>query len=81
MSDRGSAEASYTYSNVDVANIIDPRLAQGFTSGMSQTIEASAHIRFATHFNLDLSYHGELGKNYYNSKGLHVFSMQMKAYL
>ncbi len=78
---KGSAEVSYTYSFVGIQNIIDPRVAQGFTSGTSHTIEASAHLNFATHFSVDLTYHGEIGKNYYNSTGLHVLSMQMKVYL
>jgi len=78
---KGSIEASYAYSVVDLADIVDPRIAQGFTSGISHTIEASGHVNFASHFSLDLTYHGELGKNYYNGTGLHVLSMQMKAYL
>jgi hypothetical protein len=78
---KGSVEASYTYSFVGVRNIIDPRIAQGFTSGTTHTIEASAHVDFASHFTIDLTYHGEIGKNYYNATGLHVLSMQVKAYL
>jgi len=77
----GSAEASYTYSWVGLGNIVDPRLAQGFSPGLTHTIDVVAHVNIATHFSVDLNYHGELGRTYYNSKGLHVFSMQMKAYL
>jgi hypothetical protein len=78
---KGSAEASYTYSWVGLENIVDPRLAQGFSTGLTHTIDVSAHVNMSTHFTIDLSYHGELGKTYYNTKGLHVLSMQMKAYL
>jgi hypothetical protein len=78
---KGTVEVSYTYSFVGIQNIIDPRIAQGFTSGTTHTIEASAHVDFASHFTIDLAYHGEIGKNYYNSTGLHVLSMQVKAYL
>jgi hypothetical protein len=78
---KGTVEVSYTYSSVGINGIVDPRIAQGFTSGISHTIEATGHVDFASHFSLDLKYHGELGKNYYNSTGLHVLSMQMKAYL
>ncbi len=78
---KGTVEASYAYSFVGLNNIVDPRVAQGFTSGISHTIDASGHVNFASHFSLDLTYHGELGRNYYNGSGLHVLSMQMKAYL
>jgi hypothetical protein len=77
----GGAEASYTYSYVMLQNIVDPRLAQGFAAGLTHTIDVSAHVNIATHFSVDLSYHGELGRTYFNTKGLHVFSTQMKAYL
>jgi hypothetical protein len=77
----GGAEASYTYSYVTLQNIVDPRLAQGFAAGLTHTIDVSAHVNIATHFSVDLSYHGELGRTYFNTKGLHVFSTQMKAYL
>jgi hypothetical protein len=78
---KGTVEVSYTYSFVGIQNIIDPRIAQGFTSGTTHTIEATGHVNFASHFSIDLTYHGEIGKNYYNSTGLHVLSMQVKAYL
>jgi hypothetical protein len=78
---KGTVEASYTYSSVGIDGIVDPRIAQGFTSGISHVIEASGHVDFASHFAVDLSYHGEIGKNYYNASGLHVLSVQMKAYL
>jgi hypothetical protein len=79
--DKGSLEVSYTYSFVGLEGIVDPRIAQGFTSGNTHTIKASARADFASHFSIDLSYHGEIGKNYYNATGLHVLSMQVKAYL
>ncbi len=78
---QGSAEASYTYSWVGLENIVDPRLAQGFSPGRTQNVDVSAHITMATHFGVDCTYHGEFGRNYYNTNALHVFSMQMKAYL
>jgi hypothetical protein len=78
---KGNAEASYTYSWVGLQNIVDPRLAQGFSPGLTHTIDVAAHVNIATHFGIDCTYHGELGRTYYNTKGLHVFSMQMKAYL
>jgi hypothetical protein len=78
---KGTVEVSYTYSFVGLQNIVDPRIAQGFTSGTTHTIDATGHVDFASHFSLDLSYHGELGRNYYNGTGLHVLSMQVKAYL
>ena len=81
ISNRGSAEASYTYSYVGINNIIDPRIAQGFASGVSHCISLSGHADFSNHFAMDISYRGELGRNYFNSTGLHVFSMQVKAYL
>jgi hypothetical protein len=79
--DKGDLEVSYTYSFVGINGIQDPRIAQGFSSGVSHNIDASGHADFASHFSLDLSYHGEIGKNYYNATGLHVLSMQVKAYL
>jgi hypothetical protein len=78
---RGTAEASYTYSWVGLQNIVDPRLAQGFSPGLTHTIDVTAHVNMATHLSIDCTYHGELGRTYYNTKGLQVFSMQMKAYL
>ncbi len=81
ISNSGSAEASYTYSYVGLENIVDPRLAQGFSPGLTHSFDVSAHIGFNTHFSFDLTYHGEIGKTYFNANGLHVLSMQMKAYL
>jgi hypothetical protein len=78
---KGSAEASYTYSWVGLQNIVDPRLAQGFSPGVTNNLDVAAHVTVATHFSIDATYHGEFGRTYYNTKGLHVFSMQMKAYL
>jgi len=78
---KGQVEVSYAYSSVGLNNIMDPRIAQGFASGTTHTIEATGHVDFASHFTIDLRYHGEIGKNYYNSTGLHVLSMQVKAYL
>jgi hypothetical protein len=78
---RGTAEAFYTYSWVGLQNIVDPRLAQGFSPGLTQNLDVAAHVTVATHFSIDCTYHGEFGRTYYNTKGLHVFSMQMKAYL
>lgn len=78
---RGSADASYTYSQVDMPGIVDPRIAQGFTNGISHSVDVTAHATIASHFSLDASYHGEFGNNYYNAHALHVFSMQLKAFL
>jgi hypothetical protein len=79
---KGSAEASYTWSLVNIPGTLDYRMAQGFSQGLTHTVDVVAHINVGTHFDMDFSYRGELGGvNSYAKNGLHVASMQMKAFL
>jgi len=80
-SQKGLAELSYTYSSVNIPGTLDYRMAQGFASGISQTVELNAHINFGTHFTTDVTYKGLFGAGAASKSGLHTVSMQMKAFL
>jgi hypothetical protein len=80
-SDKGSAEASYTWSSVDIPGTLDYRMAQGFSPGVTHTIDIFAHINFGKHFTTDITYRGEFGGSAYSKNGLHIVSMNMKAFL
>jgi hypothetical protein len=79
--EKGFTELSYTYSAVDIPGTLDYRMAQGFSAGISRTIELNSHINFGTHFSADISYRGQFGAGTLSKSGLHVVSMQMKALL
>jgi hypothetical protein len=79
--DKGSAELTYTWSSVDIPGILDYRMAQGFSPGITHTIDVFCHINFGKHFTTDLTYRAEFGGSSYSKSGLHVVSMQMKALL
>ena len=78
---KGSAELSYTYSSVSIPGILDYRMAQGFSSGVTHTIDLSAHINFGAHLIADVSYRSQFGASISSRNGLHTVSMQMKALL
>ena len=78
---KGSAEASYTWSTVGIPGTLDYRMAQGFSPGVTHTIDIVAHINFGKHFTTDITYRGEFGGSADAKGGLHVVSMQMKAFL
>jgi hypothetical protein len=78
---KGSAEASYTWSSVGVPGTLDYRMAQGFSPGITHTIDVLAHINFGQHFTTDITYRAEFGGSSYAKSGLHIVSMQMKAFL
>jgi hypothetical protein len=80
-SDKGSAEASYTWSSVDIPGTLDYRMAQGFSPGVTHTIDLFAHINFGKHFTTDITYRAEFGGSAYSKSGLHIVSMNMKAFL
>jgi hypothetical protein len=75
------ADLSYTYSAVDIPGTLDYRMAQGFSAGITHTIDFSAHINFGTHFTTDISWKSQFGGAAVSKSGLHVVSMQMKAFL
>ena len=78
---KGQAELSYTYSTVSIPGTLDYRMAQGFASGTTHTLNAIMHMNFGTRFSGDILYKGEFGNKAYAKSGLHVVSMQMKAFL
>jgi hypothetical protein len=80
-SQKGLAELSYTYSSVNIPGTLDYRMAQGFSAGISHTIELNSHLNFGTHFSADITYRGLFGAGAVSKSGLHTVSMQMKAYL
>ena len=80
-SDKGSAEVSYTWSSVDIPGVLDYRMAQGFSQGITHTIDLFGHINFGKHFTTDVIYRAEFGGSAYSKSGLHIVSMQMKAFL
>jgi hypothetical protein len=79
--EKGMAELSYTYSSVDVPGTLDYRMAQGFSQGITHTIDLNAHLNFGTHFTADVSYKSQFGGASISKNGLHVVSIQMKAFL
>jgi hypothetical protein len=79
--EKGSAEASYTWSSVDIPGVLDYRMSQGFSPGTTHTIDLFAHINFGKHFTTDVTYRAEFGGSSYAKSGLHIVSMQMKAFL
>ena len=79
--EKGMADLSYTYSAVDIPGTLDYRMAQGFSAGITHTIDFSAHINFGTHFTTDISWKSQFGGAAVSKSGLHVVSMQMKAFL
>ncbi len=79
--DKGSAELTYTWSSVDIPGVLDYRMAQGFSHGITHTIDLFTHINFGRHFTTDISYRAEFGGSSYSKSGLHIVSMQMKAFL
>ncbi|MGB7568161.1 MAG: hypothetical protein WBM07_09890 [Chitinivibrionales bacterium] len=78
---KGMADLSYTYSSVDIPGTLDYRMAQGFSAGITHTIDFSAHLNFGTHFTTDISWKSQFGGAEVSKNGLHVISMQMKALL
>jgi hypothetical protein len=79
--DKGSAEVSYTWSSVDIPGVPDYRMAQGFSPGITHTIDLFGHMNFGKHFTADVTYRAEFGGSSYSKSGLHIVSMQMKALL
>jgi hypothetical protein len=79
--EKGMADLSYTYSSVDIPGTLDYRMAQGFSAGITHTVDLNAHINFGTHFTGDVSYKSQFGGASISKNGLHVISMQMKAFL
>jgi len=78
---KGQAELSYTYSTVSIPGTLDYRMAQGFAAGTTHVVNATMHMIFGTRFSGDIMYKGEFGNKSYAKSGLHVVSMQMKAFL
>ncbi|MBD3392778.1 MAG: hypothetical protein GF418_11805 [Chitinivibrionales bacterium] len=82
--DRGFAEASYTITYVDVDGALDYRMARGYNAGLSHTISIFADIRVGENFSVSGNYRGEYTRRRGESefdKGLHVVSLEVKAYL
>jgi hypothetical protein len=80
----GFAEASYTYSSVNTGSDLDWRLAQGYTGGTTHTISVLTDLRFGDHFSASGIYRGEFNKPLKAEKyrkGVHVLSVEVKAYL
>lgn len=83
--ERGFAEASYTLSYVDIPGTLDYRMAQGYNGGISHTIEVFIDVMVGKHISIGGNYRGEynkpLDKNAVFGEGLHVVSLEVKAYL
>jgi hypothetical protein len=80
----GWAEASYTFSSVNIPENLDFRLARGFSPGLSHVITINVNLQFGNHLMLNGSYRGELRKLKNESsfdKGDHTVSMEIKAFL
>lgn len=82
--DKGWADLSYTFSNVNVGSDLDYRMAQGFLSGTTHVVAVNALFNLGSSFSLEASYRIESNK----APGAHqydrphqVLSVQFKAYL
>jgi len=81
---KGMAELSYTFSYVPYDGALDYRMAAGYSSGISHIISFHSDLYPAKHFNFSGMYRGELRKGVSESvyaPMLHVFSLQVKAFL
>jgi len=81
---KGMAELSYTFSYVPYDGELDYRMAAGHSSGVSHIISFHSDLYPAKHFNFSGMYRGELRKSASESvyaPMLHVFSLQVKAFL
>jgi hypothetical protein len=80
----GMAELSYTFSYVPYNGQLDYRMAAGHSSGISHIISFHSDLTAAKHFSFSGMYRGEVRKlpaeNAY-APMLHVFSLQVKAFL
>ncbi len=77
---KGWAEVSYTWSQVDINTRIEYPMAQGFSTGTSHVIDCIIDISAGDHFSIGGTYRGDFNKNLYD-KWIHVVSMDVKAYL
>ncbi len=80
----GFAEASYTVTYVDIDGALDYRMAQGFSPGLSHTISVFADIRIGENFSVSGNYRGEYNRPLKSDtfkKGLHVVTLEVKAFL
>jgi hypothetical protein len=80
----GTAEVSYTFSYVPWVGELDYRMAGGQSRGTSHVIAFLSDINAGKHFNLSSMYRGELTRRPDERRYapmLHVFSLQIKAFL
>ena len=81
---KGIAELSYTFSYVPHDGALDYRMAAGYSSGVSHIISFHSDLYAAKHFNFSGMYRGELRRGASErayAPMLHVFSLQVKAFL
>jgi hypothetical protein len=81
---KGVAELSYTFSYVPWTGELDYRMAGGQSRGTSHVITFLSDIDAGKHFNLSSMYRGELTRRPEDKSFapmLHVFSLQVKAFL
>ncbi len=81
---KGMAELSYTFSYVPVSGQLDYRIAGGHSSGVNHNLSLFADIQAGKHFNLSGVYRAEITKELGATEFgdvIHVFSLQVKAYL
>ncbi|MBN1761428.1 MAG: hypothetical protein JW863_24100 [Chitinispirillaceae bacterium] len=85
LGERGRAEASYTFSLVNLPREHDYRIAGGFSSGLSHLIMVMANVRVGKFFTLSASYRGEIFRKRKGEEAVepprHVVSMEMQALL
>jgi len=81
---KGMAELSYTFSYAPYDGELDYRMAAGHSSGISHIISFHSDLAAAKHFRFSGMYRGELRRRASESAYapmLHVFSLQVKAFL
>lgn len=77
---KGWAEASYTWSRVDINGPVEFPMAQGFGRDISHVLDVIVDITVGDHFSISAGYRGERNE-YLDEKWLHVVSTELKGYL
>jgi len=79
---KGWAEASYTFSKVNLPEGADYRMARGNASGISHIISFIIDIQAGEHFLINGTYRGEFNRSANISESVnHILSLEAKAFL
>ncbi len=75
----GSAEISYTYSNVPIKENLDYRIANGYQAGISHVFNAFVNVKANKYLQINSYYRGEINKRkIYNKNFNQILSVEAK---